>query len=166
MEQLEHKLASLSPAHRQLLELWLRQGQVAANQPARPTLNPPRPLAARAPLPVEIDSVPAERLPQQIEAAAFYVVSESLTNVAKYAQASYARVSVTCEDGHALIEVVDDGVGGADAGKGSGLRGLADRVEALDGVFAIESPTGAGTCVRAAIPLSAGVRLPAPQASG
>jgi PAS domain S-box-containing protein len=123
-------------------------------------------LAARAPLPVEIDSVPAERLPQQIEAAAFYVVSESLTNVAKYAQASYARVRVTCEDGHALIEVVDDGIGGADAVKGSGLRGLADRVEALDGRFFVDSPPGGGTSVRAAVPLPAGVRLPAPQPAG
>ena len=123
-------------------------------------------LAARAPLPVEIDSVPAVRLPQQIEAAAFYVVSESLTNVAKYAQATYARVRVTREDSHALIEVVDDGVGGADTAKGSGLRGLADRVEALDGDFSIDSPSGMGTCVRAAIPLPAGVRLPTPQAAG
>jgi PAS domain S-box-containing protein len=123
-------------------------------------------LAARAPLPVELDSVPAERLPQQAEAAAFYVVSEALTNVAKYAQASFARVRVTREDGHVLIEVSDDGVGGADAALGSGLRGLADRVEALDGRFVVDSPPGGGTSVRAAIPLPAGVRLPAPQAAG
>jgi PAS domain S-box-containing protein len=123
-------------------------------------------LAARAPLPVEIESVPEERLPPQIEAAAFYVVSEGLTNVAKYAQASHARVRVTCESGRAVIEVVDDGVGGADAGMGSGLRGLADRVEALDGDFEIDSRPGAGTSVRATIPLPAGVRVAAPQAAG
>jgi signal transduction histidine kinase len=123
-------------------------------------------LAARAPLPVELDAVPAERLPQQVEAAAFYVVSEALTNVAKYAQASFARVRVTREDGHVLIEVSDDGVGGAEAALGSGLHGLADRVEALDGRFVVDSPRGAGTSVRAAIPLPAGVRLPAHQTAG
>ena len=123
-------------------------------------------LAARAPLPVELDAVPAERLPQQVEAAAFYVVSEALTNVAKYAQASYARVRVTCEDGQALIEVTDDGVGGADVRHGTGLRGLVDRVEALDGTLVVESVPGEGTSVRAAIPLPAGVRIAAPQAAG
>jgi PAS domain S-box-containing protein len=123
-------------------------------------------LAARAPLPVELDAVPAERLPQQVEAAAFYVVSEALTNVAKYAQASFARVRVTCEDEQAVIEVVDDGVGGADVSLGTGLRGLVDRVEALDGTLVVESPPGEGTTVRAAIPLPAGVRVAAPQAAG
>jgi signal transduction histidine kinase len=123
-------------------------------------------LAARAPFPVELDAVPAERLPQQVEAAAFYVVSEALTNVAKYAQASYARVRVTCDDEQAVIEVVDDGVGGADVSLGTGLRGLVDRVEALDGKLVVESPAGEGTSVRAAIPLPAGVRVAAPQAAG
>jgi PAS domain S-box-containing protein len=123
-------------------------------------------LAARAPLPVELDAVPAERLPQQVEAAAFYVVSEALTNVAKYAQASFARVRVTCEDEQAVIEVVDDGVGGADVSLGTGLRGLVDRVEALDGTLVVESPPGEGTTVRVAIPLPAGVRVAAPQAAG
>jgi len=79
-----------------------------------------------------------------------------LTNVAKYAQATVARVSVTCEDGHVTIEVVDNGIGGADAAHGTGLRGLADRVEALDGRLEVESPQGRGTSVRAAIPLPAG----------
>ena len=123
-------------------------------------------LAARAPFPVELDAVPEERLPQQVEAAAFYVVSEALTNVAKYAQASFARVRVTWEDDQAVIEVADDGVGGADPSRGTGLRGLADRVEALDGTLVVESPAGDGTCVRAAIPLPAGVRAAAPQAAG
>src|SRR5262249_10786986 len=88
-------------------------------------------LAARAPLPVEIDAVPEERLPEQVEAAAFYVVAEALTNVAKYAQATVARVSVARENGFARVEVVDDGIGGADEAHGTGLRGLTDRVEAL-----------------------------------
>ena len=110
--------------------------------------------------------MPAARLPQQVEAAAFYVVSEALTNVAKYAQASFARVQVKCEARHAVIEVVDDGVGGADVSLGTGLRGLADRVEALDGTLVVDSRVGEGTCVRAAIPLPAGVRVTAPQAAG
>ena len=112
-------------------------------------------LAARAPLAVELDEVPAERLPEQVEAAAFYVVSEALTNVAKYAQASCARVRVAPEDGVVQIEVVDDGIGGADEALGTGLRGLADRVEALDGRFVVESAQGRGTSVRAVIPLPA-----------
>jgi PAS domain S-box-containing protein len=110
-------------------------------------------MAARAPLPVEIDAVPDERLPEHVEAAAFYVVSEALTNVAKYAQATFARVSVTCDNGNVQIEVVDDGIGGADETRGTGLRGLADRIEALDGRLVVESPPGRGTSVRAAIPL-------------
>ncbi len=127
-------------------------------------------LAERALFPVEIAAVPAERLPEQIEAAAFYVVSEAITNVAKYAEASFARISVTCEEGHVVIEIADDGVGGADETRGTGLRGLADRVEALDGRLVVDSPPGKGTSVRAAIPLLVGapddgVRLAAPQAA-
>jgi PAS domain S-box-containing protein len=109
-------------------------------------------LADRAPYEVSLDAVPEERLPAQVEAAAFYVVSESLTNVAKYAQASVARVSVTRMNGRALVEVIDNGVGGADPTLGSGLRGLADRVEALDGHLEVTSAPGAGTQVRAEIP--------------
>ena len=90
-------------------------------------------LATRATLPVELNGLPSERLPEPIEAAAFYVVSESLTNVAKYASASRAQVDLARDDGLLVVEVSDDGVGGADPGKGSGLRGLTDRVEALGG---------------------------------
>jgi PAS domain S-box-containing protein len=114
-------------------------------------------LAERAPFPVEVATSPEERLPEQVEAAAFYVISEALTNVAKYAQASLARVSVTCDDGHAVIEVADDGVGGADEARGTGLRGLGDRVEALDGTLVVESPPGRGTRIRAVIPAPAQV---------
>ncbi|MGZ8701817.1 MAG: histidine kinase [Gaiellaceae bacterium] len=109
-------------------------------------------LASRAPLPVEIDG-PHASLPAPVEAAAYYVVSEALANVTKYAQASSVKVTVEQANGCALVEVADDGVGGADPGRGSGLRGLADRVASLNGKLAVDSPPGAGTRVRAEIPL-------------
>lgn len=109
-------------------------------------------LANLAPIPVELASLPDERLPGAVEAAAFYVVSESLANVAKYARASTARVSVMSDNGCAIVEVLDDGVGGADAAQGSGLRGLADRVESLDGRLEVKSELGRGTRIRAEIP--------------
>ena len=108
-------------------------------------------LAGRAPLPVEVVA-PEERLPPPVEAAAYYVVSEALANVAKYAQASAVGVRVTRLNGSAVVEVADDGVGGADPLNGSGLRGLADRVEALDGRLHVESAPGGGTLIRAEIP--------------
>jgi signal transduction histidine kinase len=111
-----------------------------------------RALADRAPQPVELDVSIHGRLPDPVEAAAYYVVAEALTNVAKYAQASGVSVGLARENGKACIEVRDDGVGGAAAGGGSGLRGLADRVEALGGRFVVESPAGAGTTLRAEIP--------------
>jgi PAS domain S-box-containing protein len=111
-------------------------------------------LAGRAPTPVELELALEERLPPQVEAAAYYVVSEALANVAKYARANAVTVSVGRADGYALVEVADDGIGGADADRGSGLRGLADRVEALDGELEVESPPGSGTRIRARIPLS------------
>ncbi|MGH3117078.1 MAG: sensor histidine kinase, partial [Gaiellales bacterium] len=92
------------------------------------------------------------RLPEPVEVAAYYLVSEGLTNVAKYAHASRATVEVARANGRLVVEVVDDGVGGADPAGGSGLRGLADRVEALDGRLRVWSPTGGGTKVRAEIP--------------
>ncbi len=110
-------------------------------------------LATRATLPVEINGLPSERLPEPIEAAAFYVVSESLANVAKYADASRAQVDLARDDGVLVVEVSDDGVGGADPGKGSGLRGLSDRVEALGGRLRVSSERGLGTTVRAELPL-------------
>jgi len=109
-------------------------------------------LASRASLPVELGGLPDERLPAAVEAAAYYLVAEALTNVAKYAQASVASVRVMRENGHVLVEIVDDGIGGADPRGGSGIRGLADRVEALDGRLNVESPPGVGTCIRAEIP--------------
>jgi signal transduction histidine kinase len=111
-------------------------------------------LAARAPVPVEVSVLPAQRLPPPVETAAYFLVAEALTNVARYSQASEADVAVRRENGRAVIEVRDDGVGGANPGSGSGLRGIADRVAALDGRLHVESPVGGGTVVRAEIPVA------------
>ena len=113
-------------------------------------------LATRATFPVEVQGLP-ERLSEPIEAAAFYVVSEALANVAKYASASCARVDLARDDGVLVVEVSDDGVGGADADNGTGLRGLSDRVEALGGHLRVSSEHGQGTTVRAELPLQADV---------
>jgi signal transduction histidine kinase len=110
-----------------------------------------RALADRAPVPVSL-TVDEGSLPPAVEIAVYFVVSEALTNVAKYAQASSASVVVRREDRRVVVEVRDDGVGGAEVGGGSGLRGLGDRVGALDGRIAIESSVGEGTTLRAEIP--------------
>jgi signal transduction histidine kinase len=109
-------------------------------------------LAARAPVAVQLTVDVDGRLPAPVEVAAYYLVSEGLTNVAKYAEASSATVGVARENGDMVIEVADDGVGGADPASGSGLRGLADRVEALGGQLRIWSAPKQGTKVRAEIP--------------
>ena len=92
------------------------------------------------------------RLPEAIEVAAYFLVCESLTNVGKYSHASSASVDVKHTNGSVQIEVTDDGVGGVDTERGSGLRGVADRVESLDGRLRIWSPVGGGTRIRAEIP--------------
>jgi signal transduction histidine kinase len=112
-------------------------------------------LPLRSPVPVEIAAMPAERLPPPVEAAAYYIIAEAITNVAKYAAASHTTVTVGQVDGCTRVEVTDDGVGGADPAAGSGLRGIADRVEALNGRFEVMSPAGVGTTVRAEIPRTA-----------
>ena len=109
-------------------------------------------LAERAPLPVSLDQMPAERLPAPVEAAAYFVVAEALTNVVKYAGASNAAVRIRRNGSYAVVEVHDDGVGGADPMTGTGLRGLADRLAALDGRLEVHSPPGEGTTVRAEVP--------------
>jgi signal transduction histidine kinase len=109
-------------------------------------------LAIRAPVPVEITELPEERLAGPVEAAAYYVVAEAITNGAKYAQFSHATVSVRRSNGRATVTVADDGVGGADPSRGSGLRGLADRLEALDGRLEVESSAASGTRIKAEIP--------------
>ena len=113
-----------------------------------------RALADRAPLPVELDVALAERLPDPVEAAAYYVVAEALTNVAKYARRLARARARRARRRRALIEVADDGAGGAHPDGGTGLRGLADRVEALGGRLEIDSPRGGGTTLRADIPLT------------
>jgi signal transduction histidine kinase len=109
-------------------------------------------LAERSPLPVAV-VVPAERFAPAVEAAAYFVCSEALTNAAKYADASRATVSIDVNGGRLLVDVADDGVGGADPTRGSGLSGLADRVEALGGRLRVDSPLESGTRIHADFPL-------------
>jgi signal transduction histidine kinase len=109
-------------------------------------------LANRAPVPVELGELPDERLPEAVELAAYFVVAEALTNVAKYSKASHATVQVERDNGRVLVEVADDGIGGADPDRGTGLRGLADRLAVLEGRLEVESEQGQGTTVRARIP--------------
>jgi signal transduction histidine kinase len=110
-------------------------------------------LAARCPVPVEVTGVPSVRLPRPVEAAAYFVTAEALTNVAKYAQASEAVVRLSLEDDRLRVQVCDDGVGGADPALGTGLRGLRDRADALDGRLEVDSTPGCGTTVTVEIPL-------------
>jgi PAS domain S-box-containing protein len=110
-------------------------------------------LALRSTTPVELDVTTDTRLPEPIEVAAYFVVSEALANATKHAQASRIDVSVAPRNGRLLLSIRDDGVGGADSGHGSGLVGLHDRVEALGGTIRIESPPGAGTLLVVALPL-------------
>jgi len=111
-----------------------------------------RALAARAPVPVDILGGPTGRLPAAVETAAYFVVAEALTNVSKYARAGHATVRVERVDGHLVVDVSDDGVGGAIPNGGSGLRGLSDRVAALSGTLEVTSPPGGGTRLRADLP--------------
>jgi signal transduction histidine kinase len=109
-------------------------------------------LAARAPVPVQVSGVPSDALPPAVEAAAYFVTAEALTNVAKYAHASECSVCLSLEDGRLRVEIRDDGVGGADPSTGSGLLGLQDRVEALHGSLEVDSPPGDGTAVIIELP--------------
>jgi signal transduction histidine kinase len=143
-EQLTHALQELRELARGIHPAILTDGGLA------PALSA---LAHRAPVPVEIDEVPAERLPESVEAAAYYLIAEAITNVAKHANASHVAVSVRRDEGRVLVQVADDGIGGADPVSGSGLHGLADRVEALHGHLRVDSPPGGGTRVEARIPV-------------
>jgi signal transduction histidine kinase len=126
----------------------------------RPAL---RALARRSAVPVSLDIQVTERLPEPVEIAAYYAISEALTNTAKHAHASAAEVEVTARDGGLRVCVRDDGRGGADFAGGSGLAGLKDRMEALGGRIWLHSPPGAGTDVQIVMPLSGpgGPGLPA-----
>jgi signal transduction histidine kinase len=143
-EQLGHALEELRELARGIHPAILTDGGLA------PALSA---LAHRAPLPVEIDDVPDERLPEPVEAAAYYLIAEAITNVAKHAHASHVAVSVLRDNGRVLVSIADDGIGGADPGGGSGLHGLADRVEALHGHLRVDSPPGGGTRLEARIPV-------------
>ena len=110
-------------------------------------------LARRSPVPVELDVGVPGRLPERAEVAAYFVVSEALANVAKHARASVVRVRVAVRDGALTVSISDDGVGGADPSRGSGLIGLTDRVEASGGTISISSHPGAGTRITAKLPL-------------
>jgi signal transduction histidine kinase len=107
-------------------------------------------LAARARVPVEVQPIPEERLAPEVEATAYFVIAEALTNVTRYADATHAEVEVARRNGSLIVEVRDDGIGGADPARGSGLKGLADRVGAVDGRLTIRSDNG--TVVHAEIP--------------
>jgi signal transduction histidine kinase len=109
-------------------------------------------LAARTPLPVEIVAAPEERLPDEIEAAAYFVACEAITNAVKHSQATHIRVFLEQQNGRLVIEVEDDGIGGARENGGSGLRGLVDRVEAHGGTLRVESEPGRGTRVIGELP--------------
>jgi signal transduction histidine kinase len=109
-------------------------------------------LASRSPVPTKVEYEADDPLLEQVELAAYFVASEALTNIAKYAHATTASVRVSRQGRSAVIEIADDGVGGADEAGGSGLRGLADRVEALDGRLTVVSPPGAGTTITAELP--------------
>jgi signal transduction histidine kinase len=113
-----------------------------------------RALARRSEVPVELDVRTTRRPPMPMEVAAYYVVSEALTNAAKHADASVVAVDIEEAEGGLSISVRDDGVGGADFARGSGLVGLKDRVEALGGWVSVESPRGAGTSIQVELPLA------------
>ena len=141
-EELTHALAELRELARGI------HPAVLTDRGLRPALEM---LASRSQVPVELE-VPDKRFAPEAEAAVYYVIAETLTNVARYAQASSARVEVAQSNGALRVLVSDDGVGGADSERGTGLRGLADRVEALGGRLRVWSPNGGGTRVRAEIP--------------
>jgi len=109
-------------------------------------------MVARAPLPVRLHVELDGRVQEPLEVAAYYVVSESLANIGKHAQATAASVNIGRENGSIVVEIVDNGIGGADTERGTGLRGLADRIEALGGRLRVWTPAGGGTRVKAEIP--------------
>ena len=144
-EQLEHSLADVRRLAAGLHPRELATGGLAGALEA---------LAARSPVPVELALSLPEQLSAEVERTAYFVCSEGLANVAKYAEALRARIAIDRSGERVRVEVSDDGRGGADPGAGSGLRGLADRVEALGGALRIDSPPGAGTRLVAELPLT------------
>ena len=148
---LDSSLEELNEATRELREL--ARGIHPAALTDRGLASALNGLAGRSPVQVELTvETPDERLPSTVESAVYFVVAEALTNVARYAQARTVKVTVVRSNGQVDVQVSDDGVGGADPAQGSGLRGLSDRVAALDGRLDLTSPDGDGTTVRARIP--------------
>ena len=111
-------------------------------------------LARRSAIPAELDLRIGHRMPERLEVAVYYLISEALTNAAKHSQASVVHVDVAAEERAVLLAIRDDGIGGADPAQGSGLIGLSDRVEALGGTIVISSPKGGGTAVRVTMPVA------------
>lgn len=149
--ELSQVVTGLAELHTDLQELSRgMHPAVLSRGGLRPAL---RALARRSPVPVELDLRVEGRLPESVEVAAYYVIAEALTNTAKYAAAQVVTVCLYVEDGMLHLSVADDGIGGAQPGGGSGLIGLQDRVEALSGRFAVASAPGAGTTLRATIPV-------------
>jgi signal transduction histidine kinase len=144
-EQLDHGLAELRDVARGIHPAVLTDHGLEAALSA---------LVQRSPLPVDLRAVVPERLDTAIEAAAYFLVSEALTNVAKHAQAAAVRVDVEYTGGTLVVTIADDGVGGADPRRGSGLRGLVDRVNAVGGWLEVSSPPGEGTRLCARLPAS------------
>jgi PAS domain S-box-containing protein len=150
LEMLEELRAELQLAIAELRDLARGiHPAVLAEQGLRNALES---LVLRSPVPAQILSCPSERLPSAIEIGAYYLVAEALTNTIKHADASAVTITVTERRGTVEVEVRDDGRGGAAIDTGTGLRGLADRVAALDGHLSVVSPAGSGTCVRAQLP--------------
>jgi signal transduction histidine kinase len=145
-EQLEHSLAEVRRLAAGLHPRELAESGLAGALDA---------LASRSPVPVELALALPDRLPEETQRAAYYVCSEGLANVAKYARASSARIAMSAVGSRLDVTVADDGRGGADAERGTGLRGLADRVETLGGSLTVDSPLGGGTRLRAELPLHA-----------
>jgi len=141
-DELAHSLAELRELARGIHPAVLEHGLAAALDS----------LASRSTVATTLSFDPEERLPEPVELAAYFVASEALANVAKYAQASHATIHVWRSRAGATIEIADDGIGGADGARGSGLRGLVDRVEALEGELRVSSPAGRGTTVTASLP--------------
>ena len=152
-QHLERALVELNTAHEELRELARGlHPQILTVQGLAAAI---RSLAGRAPIPVTVMTVDVEeRWPPLVESAAYFVVSESLTNVLKYARATTATIRVAPRDELLVVEVTDNGCGGAEPAEGSGLGGLRDRVEALDGLFEVTSPVGEGTRIYAELPLA------------
>ena len=155
-QRLEGAVTEVADVLRELMEIARGlHPAVLTDSGLRPAL---RALVRRSGFPVSLDVQVKGRLPEPVEVAAYYAVAEALTNIAKYAGASAAEVEAIARDGVLQVSVRDDGRGGADFGRGSGLAGLKDRIEALGGRISLHSPPGAGTTLQIALPLSGPTR--------